>query len=117
MPVIGIALVVGIAVILAVVISIPIFGIAESITEPAPTVVLTTDINQTSGNVTVFHESGETIRTANLSVEGATNWTASNETLRAGESLQIEPDPEAAEVIVAWNGEHESAILAIVHVQ
>lgn len=42
MPVIGIAFVVAIAVILAVVISIPIFEISDSITAPAPTVVLTT---------------------------------------------------------------------------
>lgn len=108
-PVIGVILMVAITVILAAVIGTFVLGLGEQVGDNAPQASFSFEYNSTSGNVTVYHESGDSIKAANLNVTVGANSVAWNDAngdgvANAGESTEIAiADGETVRVV--WTSE------------
>jgi hypothetical protein len=110
-PVTGIILLVAITAILAATVSIYVFGLPESLADPAPAASFTAE--QTEDTVRITHTSGETIEGDRLSIRGGTV-TSIPETIEAGRSIEVTPSSETLTLI--WENDETSAILATFNV-
>ncbi|RLM94884.1 type IV pilin [Halobellus sp. Atlit-38R] len=94
-PVIGVILMVAITVILAAVIGSFVLNLGQGVQQTAPQASFEFDYNTTAGtsNVTITHQSGDSITATQLDTAGATwhneslGWNSSYTTVNAGDSL------------------------------
>lgn len=105
-PVIGVILMVAITVVLAGVIGVMVFGLADDLGDTTPSATLDiTDVDNdsTDGEFVLAHDGGDAIEAADISVilDGATNGSVADlsnleddETLSAGESVTIDNEDD-----------------------
>ena len=115
-PVIGVILMVAITVVLAGVIGVMVFGLADDLGDTTPSATLDID-NVEEESFTLYHEGGDSLETDDLSVivNGSSEGTVydnldvpeGNESISAGESLEISDDD--------WDVEENSS-LTISHI-
>ncbi|WP_410767542.1 type IV pilin [Haloferax sp. DFSO60] len=111
-PVIGVILMVAITVILAAVIGTFVLGLGDQVGDTAPQASFSFEYDGTS-NVTITHESGESISSDDLSVVVSSNASAvatfndGDGTLSAGETIEVGTGSldSGDEVRVVWTSE------------
>lgn len=111
-PAISVVLLVVIAVILAGSLFVVLSEFGDTASEPSPTAALSTVYETDSDNITFVHQAGENIDPAKLEVVGAKNWSAPENEIQAGDTIEVEPDPAADGVAVTWQEGETSTILA-----
>ncbi|ELZ78228.1 hypothetical protein C455_11113 [Haloferax larsenii JCM 13917] len=112
-PVIGVILMVAITVILAAVIGTFVLGLGDQVQETAPQASFAFDYDSGSGDLTITHESGESISDSDLNVTlyNSTDraWTDSDNEISAGDSTTIaltSPAPSDGDTVrIVWTSE------------
>lgn len=110
-PVVSTTLLVAVVVVLAATTSVFALGLGEKVSDPAPSAVLDTEETENE-TVTMAHVAGETIDRETLVAKGGEiNDSKIPETIEAGSTITIGPEPEAEEISLVWESEENSAIL------
>ncbi|WP_144904328.1 type IV pilin [Halobellus captivus] len=119
-PVIGVILMVAITVILAAVIGAFVLNLGQGIDQSAPQASFDFDYNETSNNVTITHQTGDSIDAERLSTTGlaggSANWTDHMAgTVSAGTSVEFNntADWSGETIRVVWesqNGENSATL-------
>lgn len=97
-PVIGVILMVAITVILAAVIGVFVLGLGEDLGQSAPTATVTIDNASDSGNITLEHQSGDTLELGDddysILVDGSevdvNDWGVGEGDFSAGEETEVD---------------------------
>lgn len=101
------ALVAAVVLVLAVTVAFFLFSPGGTDTTPGALV----DTEQVQDRIVFSHESGETIDSQHLNVEGG-HLVDSPDTFRPGTEVVVQPAAEAGEVVVTWESEEASTVLA-----
>ena len=113
-PVIGVILMVAITVILAAVIGSFVLGLADGVTESAPTAQISFEYDSEAEEVTLTHEGGSSFSSDAVRLTGPVtdddleNWGDGQ--VRAGDSVEVEIDGEETgnTLRVIWEGQSGS---------
>jgi hypothetical protein len=102
---------VAVVVVLAAITAVFTLGLEENVSDPAPSVALDTEETE-NGTVTMTHVAGETIDSENFVIKGGEiNDSNIPETIEAGSTVEIDPDPDADEIVFTWQKEEQSSVL------
>ena len=126
-PVIGVILMVAITVILAAVIGTFVLGLGDQVQQTTPQASFSFDTNSTAGggyyNVTITHESGDSISASNVEVAGELgggdsspeSWanvsanTGSNDEISAGSTAKVDAAADSTLRVVYNNPDSDSS--------
>jgi flagellin-like protein len=114
-PIVSTVLLVAVVVVIGATVAVLALGLGESTSANPPKAVLDTVDKADNGTVFVRHQAGETIDREQLRVRGAANVSAP-EKITAGETITVEPEGDAEAVVLAWENEQNSAMLATIPV-
>lgn len=114
-PIVSTVLLVAVVVVIGATVAVFALGLGESTSATPPKAALDTVSQADNGTVLVRHQAGETIDREHLRVRGGADVSAP-EKITAGETIAVEPEGDAEEVVLAWEDEQESAMLASIPV-
>lgn len=113
-PVIAHVLLVVIVIVIASTVAVFSFGLGEDIIDPTPSVVFETE--QEADVVRITHIGGDTIDGERITIHGGNVSGEKPDTLQVGDTVEIEPDPAADEVVILWEDGQKSFILVKVRI-
>jgi len=115
-PVVGVVLMVGLTVVLASVVGAMTFGMAdEELQQPAPTVGVSFQYEESTNTVTVRHEEGPPLERSNLAVvHGGTTTALSGGAVAAGDTVTSLSYTPGERILLVWErpGGGSSTVIA-----